>query len=463
MSRILKSAFLTSSRVYLVAFTYLLLSFCSHHALPAHGQSAADNNTLDKLEQHFFEHNYPKDSTEDRLGRLEKMVFGEAKTGPVQSRITDLQSVVAANQDAIPAGDTVAASSPSTTSNTSTSSQAQKQTQAPAPVSTVAAADSADYPRVDMLEEVILGQEFKQLSIQKRITQLEVKVFGRAGTSDDLSARTDALETHWQKTLSQAQQAKFDQDLSWLESQVIGQTYSQKPLIERIATLEGIVFPNDHPDYHVPIKDQISTLVNAVHLNSQSGHPGASVTPIAASPDSGRAADYGAADYGNYQYTAKNNYASGSGAYPGSYGGTQAYQAAPSQSNYGQGQNYNTASGYPQPAHTYPGQGTQSAVNQYGYANQNEAPASYQSPSAYDATAYQPAAASQSTPTTASEKTNKGHPLLKGLAKALGTAATMAAGAMSNMNFGYGGSPYYGGMGGYNMGYGMPGYGMGFP
>ncbi|MBP7578226.1 MAG: hypothetical protein KA794_16070, partial [Candidatus Obscuribacter sp.] len=175
MSRILKSAFLTSSRVYLVAFTYLLLSFCSHHALPAHGQSAADNNTLDKLEQHFFEHNYPKDSTEDRLGRLEKMVFGEAKTGPVQSRITDLQSVVAANQDAIPAGDTVAASSPSTTSNTSTSSQAQKQTQAPAPVSTVAAADSADYPRVDMLEEVILGQEFKQLSIQKRITQLEVK------------------------------------------------------------------------------------------------------------------------------------------------------------------------------------------------------------------------------------------------------------------------------------------------
>lgn len=461
MSRILKTAFLTGSRAYLVASFCLILALCCAQFLPACAQSPAENTALNTLEQHFFEHNYPKDTAEDRLGRLEKMVFGEAKTGTIQSRLSDLQNVVAANQDAIPAGDTVAASTPSTTRDTS--SPAPKAT-APAPVSTAAAADSADYPRVDMLEEVILGQEFKQLSIQKRVTQLEIKVFGRASSSDDLSARTDALETHWQKTLSQAQQAKFDQDLSWLESQVIGQTYSQKPLIERIATLEGIVFPNDHPDYHVPIKDQISTLVNAVHLNSQSGHPGASVTPIAASPDSGRAADYGAADYGTYQYTAKNNYAAGgNGAYPGSYGGSQAYQAAPSQNTYGNGQNYNTASGYPQPAHTYPGQGTQSAVNQYGYADQSQTPTSYQSPSAYDATSYQPATTNQSQPTVASEKTNKGHPLLKGLAKALGAAAGMAAGAMSNMNFGYGGMPYYGGMGGYNMGYGMPGYGMGFP
>src|SRR5438067_10870981 len=57
---------------------------------------AADSSDerLSTLEVKFFQHDYAKDSMESRLDRLEKMVFGEAKTGNPQQRLSNLLGAV---------------------------------------------------------------------------------------------------------------------------------------------------------------------------------------------------------------------------------------------------------------------------------------------------------------------------------------------------------------------------------
>lgn len=452
------------------------------------GQNNVQGAALGSLETHFFEHTYVADSPEDRVTRLEKMVFGEAKSGDTAARIADLQKVVKSSETDLTAQSTASQQ------NSTAGSAAPKKAAAPAKSDDDdPALAGTDYPRVDMLEEVIFGQEYKQMSLKKRLVQLETKVFGRPSTDDDLSSRTDALEMHWQKTLAAAVQSQYDRDLSWLETQVIGQTYPQKPFIERIQTLEGIVFPNDQQNYHTAMKDQIAALVNAVHLQSQSGHPTApSVTPIDQGPDSGTAANYASynqdspaastasrpAPLNPYRTGSSANYAStgvpayGSGS-TGSYSrGSRSYQASPLAQEFANepsddsayNPNYSTPSGYPQPAHSYPGQPAQAAYNtqqQYSAAPVNSA---------------------VPTQAQAQEPKQQGHPLLKGLAHALGSAAMVGASMMQNMNLNYGGygygSPYgmggygmggygmpmgYGGMGSYGMGYGgTPGYGIRF-
>ena len=58
-------------------------------------QSAVDiTGQLDKLESKLFAHNYPKDSTADRLERLEKMIFGESQKGTADERVSTLVKAV---------------------------------------------------------------------------------------------------------------------------------------------------------------------------------------------------------------------------------------------------------------------------------------------------------------------------------------------------------------------------------
>lgn len=57
------------------------------------------------------------------------------------------------------------------------------------------------YPHITDLENSILGQASPSLPLEKRLSAMEVKAFGSASKSDDLSSRTDALEKYAEKTL----------------------------------------------------------------------------------------------------------------------------------------------------------------------------------------------------------------------------------------------------------------------
>jgi len=459
----------------------------------------ADAAPLTQLEDHFFQHTYPTDTEEDRLARLEKLVFGEAKTGDASARVSDLQKVVAE-----------ADSTPSSGSSNSGSGSSSSPSDSPAADANAgnpndsAALAGTDYPRVDELEQLILNQSFKQLPLAKRLDQLETKAFGKPSSDDDLSARTDALEIHWEKTLSPSLERQYLSTVEWLENKVIGQSYSSKPLIERVQTLEGIVFANQPPDTTTGIKEQLETLTNAVHINKNTTP---NVTPMAGADQNQQSSHSYPGQPAQSQYTSQGQYPQSPPPYPTnqalsqgygsqSYGqpynppayGQQSFQMPSAENlqggqgqnyqasqNYQQNQGYQQGSGYQQnqgyqPAQSYqPGQSYQQPQG-YQPAQNYQSAQSYQQPQGYQSGQATENSVGTSNNAGMNSSANeqqaaqaKGHPLLKGLAKALGTAATMAAGAMSsgmmNMNFGnngmYGNSLYSGGgYNGYNTGYG---------
>src|SRR5476649_819444 len=64
---------------------------------------ALDNQDLSKLETKFFEHTYATDSSNDRLARLEKMVFGETRTGSDAERLSNLMQTTQGQDSDVPA------------------------------------------------------------------------------------------------------------------------------------------------------------------------------------------------------------------------------------------------------------------------------------------------------------------------------------------------------------------------
>lgn len=420
-------------------FAYFLLTsmlMLTGFTLSASAQSSASLATLQKMEMHFYDHDFAKDDTESRVDRIEKMVFGEAKEGDFDKRIADLDGLVDKPQSAESIASQAASGNfPQKVATTNSSGSGS---------SAGSSADSTiddsgvSYPKVNELEELILGQEYPRLKLKLRLAQLETKIFGKPSPSDDLSQRTEQLENYWQNSLNPNMLKQYQSSITYLEQQAIGQTYPNKPLIERVQTLEGIIFPNDHTNYKTPIQNQISTMLNAVHLSTGQQ---SNVIPLNNTADSGTAANYGygtapgqattLASAGNYGTVA-----------PGAYRGNATYQ------------------------HTgYPGT-TADSANQYTSQGQYaSAPATNPNYNPYHQASgtIQPFANSAATASAPPQK-SQGHPLLKGLAKALGAAAGMAAGAMMNSSM-YGGYGGYGGYGMSPMGYnpynygGIPGYG----
>jgi hypothetical protein len=442
---------------------------------PAAFAQSGNGATLTSLETKYFEHTYPSDSDEDRTARLEKLIFGESKSGDIASRLGEIQKIVATNDAASGSSSSSgSAGAGSGKSSTASSSAPSSGSGSSSGSSNTASIPAGNYPRVDALEELLLSSNNKKLPLEKRLGMLEKKAFGHASDSDDMSARTDALEQYWQKNLKPELNQKYDRALTQLETQVIGQSYPDKPIIERLQTLEGIVFPNEPPDTHSGIKEQLDTLNNAVQISMKQGKkPAASAGESGSSGGQTASAGAGAGGYGSYGQAlgdnsngAASSASTGAGIY-GSYGQTTPYAnsaASGAQAGYA---NTDRSAYAGQPAannYTNQGQYTNTAQAQTPPANYGQITPFANSPTSNEQYGGQAGAGA-----TAEQKQNQGHPLLKGLAKALGTAAGMAAGAVgTGMMYnggmgGYGmggyGSPYgYGGMGGYGMG-GMGGYG----
>ncbi len=383
--------------------------------------STATNTTIVTLETHFFEHTYPSDDNEKRVERLEKLVFGESKTGDIQARLQSLSASMPKDTDA-------AQLSSTGQSNQVAQTPATNQNSAPQAQDTQSTPDdpSTDYPRVDAAEHLLLGKTFQQEPINRRLDQLEVKAFGKSSGNPDLSDRVDKLDDYIQTryhqsiaeltdprkqlhyssssddantgpiTLNRNPQfpsapsnapsvnAPLQDQVSWMEQKIFGQSMQNSPmsLLDRVKRLEGQVFPGEATDTTASLPMQIKVLMNAVELS------------VVAPP--------------------RNNVASTSQQFN--------HQVAYNQPNYSQ-PSYSQQSQYQQQP--------QSQFQQQSQQQQQQA---------------QPEEQAQS----------KGHPFLKSLAKTLMTVGSMAASSMSYG--GMGGMNGMGGMSGYNpMGYGgMP-------
>lgn len=155
----------------------------------------AEVKSLDGLETRFFEHTYQKEDTEARLDRLEKLIYGEAKTGDQSQRLTALVAALPKNTD-LPADP---GTNNSTNSNTSQTTDDNSQPEQNPQTADNSAGDAEDYPTVDAIEQTVLGKTFRGVPIAKRLDQLELKAFNKTSQDPDLSERVGKLSEYVQK------------------------------------------------------------------------------------------------------------------------------------------------------------------------------------------------------------------------------------------------------------------------
>lgn len=160
---------------------------------------AADDSNLSKLERKLFHKDYSRDTADARLDRLEKMVFGEAKDGPEQERISNLLTAVPNLDAPAPAEEPTVAKSRSGQPNSASEpdegqsvdsggGRSQKVTESEPPP------NASKYPAVTAIEQKLFGKEFGGEPVVKRLERLENKVFGHTSGIEDLSERVDRLK-----------------------------------------------------------------------------------------------------------------------------------------------------------------------------------------------------------------------------------------------------------------------------
>lgn len=341
------------------------------------------NPDIASLETRFFDHTYPNESMDARLDRLERMVFGEQKTGSDQSRLTALLLAVPAgpasnsDQTSQTGANTSQPALPDNQTASQSASGGDQGTDSTA--SGVDSGDIGDYPRITQLEQEILGKTFTNEPIQNRLEQLELKAFGKANTKSDLSDRTEKLEDYADKHFPQQQQKQsyadtaygggyppggyqnnnypggapqypqqaaygypqstqntnllpphstLDQKVTWLEQQVYGATYPTQPLLDRVNRLASSIFPADSPQRAQSLADQVNSMIGSVELNPQRSSPPVA-PPIAQAPNYGQSTQYSPPPFSQYpqqQYGASPNYSSQYSQAGGGLAGTPATQ-----------------------------------------------------------------------------------------------------------------------------------------
>jgi hypothetical protein len=490
------------------------------------GAYAADLNNseiqdLDKLETRFFEQTYPKEASEARLERLEKLIFGEAHQGDQEQRMQTLMNSLPSKD---PPADSGSDSAPAASDD---GSQPAQSAQPSGQDDQASAGDTTDYPKVDAIEQVMLGKTFKGEALAKRLDQLEFKAFKQTSTDPDLSERVSRLEEYVQKHMHKSvdqlvdprnaynYQSVDDNDNVRAPAYAEGpggggygyaggggqpaygggsgsygmnppayaggnqnQDYWAAPVAgspdaSQVAWLEQHVYGRQSSP-NVPIIDRLKRL-EATVFPSEPVDPNTSIQGQisvlvnavelmhSSNPSqptvAGQTAQYPAAG-------------GGAGGAPTAAGGN--FPTWPPQ-GYAQQNQYQTG----QSANQY---GTQYGTNQNQYSNysaNSSQQGSYpyvNSPGnepTYDGQVNQQQVNTQATQQATQQQDDSqkhGHPLLKGLAQSLLTVGGMAAGAMvmNKMSTGSwsgrGNYGNYGGYGGYGGGYGggyMPGYPMG--
>jgi hypothetical protein len=277
--------------MHLVVVSFLISCFAVSAPIGGSQQFDAD---LSSLEDKFFFHEYPGDTEDQRLDRLDQMVFGRVRSGSVEKRLTSLLLAVPdVDSKSVQTGQSIATSTqqgaspfksekpeldtsqtPAATSSSSSSSSSSDSTPATDP-------SNDYYPTVTALEEQIAHKTEIQLPVQERLAHLETIAFGKPSTSNDLSARVDLLKKYVSRknggdenylTTSNAvtwpsPDAGLNAEVSAMEKTVFGKTYGRDSLSSRLTRLEQDVLPQQTTQTFTPIETRVNNLMAA--LNSR--------------------------------------------------------------------------------------------------------------------------------------------------------------------------------------------------
>jgi hypothetical protein len=152
----------------------LILMMVAGCAVPSF---AADESTIAQLENKFFMHDYAKNNLEDRLSRLERMVYGQVREGSADVRLSRLAASVAlASGSAKPSTTIAQKSAPASPVATPPAAKPAEETISEA----APTAASSNYPAIAAIEKKILGKTYISDPAVKRLDRLEKIVFGQA-------------------------------------------------------------------------------------------------------------------------------------------------------------------------------------------------------------------------------------------------------------------------------------------
>ena len=154
---------------YLFIITYLSSFFILY--MPSY--AATKESNLSKIENDIYGYEYNKDSTQKRVERLERSIYGKISSGDINTRIKKLSADISADVIGLeipPVEDTFA--------------EEEK----------LAEDSSVNYPVVDEIEQKIFNQTYKNRDFHSRIVAIERKLFGKIYDVDDYSTRMDRIK-----------------------------------------------------------------------------------------------------------------------------------------------------------------------------------------------------------------------------------------------------------------------------
>ena len=153
---------------------FLLFVFVTIGMTPINATTAENSTSIiTKIENNIYGFDYSNDSSQNRISRLEKTVYGKASSGDINKRLKRLSADISADVIGLeiePSEDTF------------------KEDEA-------IADSSVNYPIVDEIEQKIFNQTYKNRDFHSRIVAIERKIFGKIYDVDDYSTRMDRIKS----------------------------------------------------------------------------------------------------------------------------------------------------------------------------------------------------------------------------------------------------------------------------
>ncbi len=152
---------------------FLLCIYLNVGITPIYATVERSESIITKIENDIYGFDYSNDSSQNRVSRLEKTVYGKTSTGDINKRIKRLSADISADVIGLeiePTEDTF---------------KENEET---------VADSSVNYPIVDEIEQKIFNQTYKQRDFHSRIVAIERKIFGKIYDVDDYSTRMDRIK-----------------------------------------------------------------------------------------------------------------------------------------------------------------------------------------------------------------------------------------------------------------------------
>ncbi len=181
------------SKIFTQSFCVFSLA-CYLNYAPIMAQTS--QSQLEKLENKLFHHTYPKENTEARLSRLEKLIFGGDQKGGEDDRIQALIKAVPNLESAsTKTGQENSSESALEDAEAKADKARQKRKSITHDDETSDNSGVGNYPAVTAMETKLFGKDYSRAPIKERLSRLEKKVLGTVSDSDDLSERVDKLKS----------------------------------------------------------------------------------------------------------------------------------------------------------------------------------------------------------------------------------------------------------------------------